>query len=277
MAKPDGLTAAKAFELAKQQTIKHDLTAEADRRVKQVMAAHVASGQAAQGPPTEQFADIRKEVNSKIIGEAIHTRRLLIESTPELGSEVELMALHRELDKFADEATRGAGNVVFPRPRSGRPGMTKYLAGHAVYFKAKIQREIDVLRHETKLSKPRNEREAIHISTGDGSIVTIGDVTNSILSTLRESSADQALIGGLSDLTRVIRETERLNPDTQSLALEQLAFMVRQVNTDKAQREKPEAVQAVWNSFVVLISVAADVAQVASVVGPLLLAHFRVG
>ncbi|MGH9772299.1 MAG: hypothetical protein ACRD4Q_11480, partial [Candidatus Acidiferrales bacterium] len=75
------------------------------------------------------------------------------------------------------------------------------------------------------------------------------------------------------ELTEAVQESNELAAEAKAAVLENLEFVVSQVAAEPATRQKTSVIQTVWNGLAPVLAVAANLAQIYSVVGPLLIKH----
>jgi hypothetical protein len=155
-------------------------------------------GMSNSGVASKRFMDIRVEAFEELLGKVIELRREMITLAPELGCQYELDHLKSKLNHRADALPNSIRTFISQQPRGGgKIEVTGQLPIMATRLKAKIAQKIDIVLKENMVQKKPSG--TIHIAAGPGAIVNVGDVTNSIQSTL-------AKIGGTGELTKALKE-----------------------------------------------------------------------
>jgi hypothetical protein len=175
-------------------------------------------------------------------------------------------------DARVDGISAAVKSFITSMPRGGGKASTlNALPDYAARLKERIDTELRILENESKL--PRREPAGmIHITAGNGSNVVIGDVSNSILTTLQRGSNEE-LNKVLAQLTEAIRQTNEIATETKAEILQNLEFIVSEISAEPAKRQKLTVIQAVWNSLAPMLATAANLAQLYSTAAPLLMHH----
>lgn len=119
------------------------------------------------------------------------------------------------------------------------------------------------------LPSPRSA--SISIQAGQGSIVALGDVTNSVLSILNRAEGDNfETATRLAALTREVLTSTELDRGQKQQMIESLEFITKQIAAKPDQREKPSVIRAVWTGMLEMLTISSNLATIYAAAAPFL-------
>lgn len=272
----DALQKARELEQLRYQERLNERIAERERALAQLVADMAKRGLGHSGPRYSAEVEIATKCLEGTIDDQIAIRRGMLQTVPELGSDLELDALlgsiNQHIAAFSQVAPQHPlGTVVLAHIT---PLLSRRRQQDAARLRNMANTKIGILKREVALNMHKEAHQTI-ITGNAPAIVNLGTIYGSVEQIIGNvgSSGNQELADLMKRLADAINNASDLG-EKRAACLEQVRFVAEQAAVPAQERQPNSIVRAVFTGLRAELGDVANVSVILALVGPAIARHF---